>query len=437
MNSVGERLRQARLARGLTQEQLARGGAAQGFISRVGCTRATTSLAALRLMAERLVLPLGHFTGDHTPLELTYLRKGAELAVKAKEPAQALAMVDEAGPLARTANERAALERIRGTALDALHRPPHALNRRPAARVALQTAAADAPPDDPELNGAIYTEIGTVLNEQEQFNFAVEAGRRALHWLERAKHADPALRSRVLTNLGRSCWALGQLEQAHGFSLQALEAATDAESLLRIANAHMALGITARAKGLLDEAIEHCNRALEIHARIKQERAANRVLNNIGDVHYAAGRKAEAWDAQSRSLLRARELSDDFEVGVAAGALARYALDAGKDAEALQLARESQRASERSQDHLHQALAAAIEGAAAERLGHPWIAVRRLNPRTRLLVDRAAAGKLSEVCAMYADVLRRRGEQDRAFAVMRMAAERDFSKLPGLLKAGW
>ena len=429
MNSVGERLRQARLARGLTQEQLASGLATKGFISQVERNRATPSLAKLRLMAERLGLPLGHFTGDRSPLELSYLRKSAQLAIKAGEPDRALHLLEEAAAHTMTANERADLQRISGMALDALHRLPEAL-------VAHQTAAAAAPPDDPELNGAIYAEIGTVLNQQEQFNSAVEAGLRALQWLERSKHADPALRSRVLTNLGRSCWSLGQLEQAHAFHTQALEAATDAESLFRIANAHMALGITARAKGQLDAAIEHCNRALEIHARIKQERAANRVLNNIGDVHYAAGRKAQAWDFQHRCLRRAREIADDFEIGVAAGELARYALEAGEEADALEFARESQRASERSKDHLHQALAAAIEGAAAEKLGHKKLADRQFRAATTMLIERNAAGKLSEVCAMYADILRSRGENDRAFAVMRMAVARDFSKLPVLLKTG-
>ena len=429
MNSVGERLREARLSRGLTQAQLARGLATKGFISQVERNRTTPSLAKLRLMAERLGLPLGHFTGDTSPLELSYLRKSAELAIKAQEPERAIALVEEGLRFPGTANERADLLRIKGLALEALGRLPEAIS-------ALQLAASTAPPDDPELNASIYAEIGYVLQTQEQFNAAMEANLRALSWLHRSRHADPALRARVLNNLGRSSYALGQLEASDGYLQRALDAALDAESLLRIANAHMALGISARAIGDLDRALEHCNRALELHSRIGQHRAANMVLNNLGDVHYAAGRKREASEFQLRCLVRAREMHDDFEVGVAAGELARYALEERRTRDAVALARESQQAAARSGDHLHQAVSAAIEGMAAERLGHPTIANRKFRTALQLLAERNAAGKLAEVCAMYADLLRVRGDQNRAFAFMRMAAERDFNKLAALLKPG-
>ncbi|HVH64847.1 MAG TPA: helix-turn-helix transcriptional regulator, partial [Candidatus Acidoferrum sp.] len=105
MNSVGERLRQARLARGLTQEQLAQGLATKGFISQVERNHATPSLAKMRLLAERLGLPLGDLTGERPPLELSYLRKSAELAVKAGEPERALSLAAEAASHATTADE--------------------------------------------------------------------------------------------------------------------------------------------------------------------------------------------------------------------------------------------------------------------------------------------------------------------------------------------
>jgi HTH-type transcriptional regulator, quorum sensing regulator NprR len=426
MNSVGERLREARLAKGLTQEQLARGLATKGFISQVERNHATPSLAKLRVIAERLGQPLSYFVPDRPPQVITLLRKSAQLAVRADDPTQALAILTEAVGLPATANERADLARIRGVALSELRRNQEALST-------LQDAAATAPIDDAELNASIYVEIGTVLQIEERYNAAIEASRRALDWLDRCHHADPELRARVLTNLGSCSFRLGQHSAAMTYFLRALDAATDAESLLRIANAHMALGVAARAVGELDRALEHCYRALELHSRIRHERTANRVLNNLGDVHYAAGRKREAAELQRQCLERARELKDDFEIGVSAGALARYALDDGKAAEALALALEGQEAASRSGDHLHQARAAAIEGAAADRLGRTRQAKLRYRDAFKLLAERNAASELAEVSMMYAESLRHRGEDDRAFAFMRMAAERDFTKLQALL----
>ena len=61
------------------------------------------------------------------------------------------------------------------------------------------------------------------------------------------------------------------------------------------------------------------------------------------------------------------------------------------------------------------------------------MAQRRFSDALKMLADRSAASELAEVSMMYAEGLRRRGENDRAFAFMRMAAERDFTKLAALL----
>src|SRR5260370_40755802 len=117
MNSVGERLREARLARGLTQEQLAKGLATKGFISQIERHRANPSLAKLRLMAERLQLPLGHFTGDRSPMEVTYLRNSAELAAQTTEPARARALEEAAGSPPTPRSERPHLRLIPAASL--------------------------------------------------------------------------------------------------------------------------------------------------------------------------------------------------------------------------------------------------------------------------------------------------------------------------------
>jgi len=426
LNSVGERIREARQARGLTQAQLARGIVTKGFICQVERNRAMPSLPKLQIIADRLGLALDDLVGEHRSTDLTYLAKSAELAVKAGEPARAVELAEEAVSLATSASERANLHRIRGTALDAMGEADSALK-------AYQTAAATAPPDDLELNAAIWVEIGTVLELRERFNAAIEANLRALEWLDRCRHAEPALRPRVLVNLSRVESTLGQADRAMEHAQLALMAATDSESLFRIANAHMALGILAREAGQLERAVEHCNRALDLHRRIGHEQIANRILNNLGDVHFAAGRVEEATDYQTRCLLRARQIHDSMAVAVTAAELARYALLEGDFQSALPYAREGREAAHAVEDHVREAVAGAYEARALFGLGRHKLAERLFRRSLRQLDQREALAKLAHVCSLYSDVLRQRGEVDRAFAFLRMASERDFKQLPGLV----
>jgi HTH-type transcriptional regulator, quorum sensing regulator NprR len=426
-NSVGDRIREARQARGMTQAQLGRGVATKGFISQIERDRARPSLPKLQVIAARLGLAIDELVGQRPTAELAYLVKSAELAVRAGEPARALELADEATASVVTTSQRATLHRIRGMALDAMGRWDEALRSH-------QAAAATAPPDDPELNAAIYVEIGTVLQLQERFNAAIEANLRAIDWLDRCQHAEPSLRPRALTNLAMESYSLGQMEPAMEYSQRALSAASDAESLFRIANAHMVLGVAAHDAGDLDAALEHSSRALEMHRRIGQEQIANRILNNLGDVHFAAGRREEARACQRQCLTRARQLHDAYEVAVAAAELARYALVDCDYEQASALAREAKRAAVVARDHVREAVGLAYEARALAGLGDARGADRLFKRAFRLLADRDAVAKLAHVCALYGEVLRERGQVDRAFAILQMASERDFKRLASLTR---
>jgi len=429
MNSLGERLKAARIAQGLTQERLAAGVATKGFISQVEHNQTTPSLPRLRLLAERLGRPLSYFLDSAPPPgDAEYLMKAAELATKAGEARRALALLDEIAEDELAADERADARRLRGVALRAAGRHSHGLRT-------LQEAAALAPADHPAVGAAIYAEIGAALGEEELFNPSVEASLRALKWLDESRHPDLDVKARVLTNIAKCWYALGRTAEAATYFEEALAVATDGEILVRMAKAHMALGITARAMGQLQAAKQHCDQALALHKRLGQERVANEILNNLGDVYYAQGNVGEARRLQQQCLERGRRLKEYTAVAAAAAELARYALAEGKLGEAIDLSVEARQAAEEAGSHVFQARALGLEGMAADRQGRHAIADRAFRRACDILRGRGALAELAETCARYSNVLRERGDTAGAFAFLQMAYTRQFDGLVTSLRA--
>ena len=422
MNSIGSKLKEARVARGLTQQQLAQGVASKGFVSLVERNLLNPSLPKLRLLADRLGRPLAYFVQDLPDQDVDYLRKTAELTIRANEANRALKVVEEAAGLPMTANQLADLERLRGMAL-------LATGRRAKALASLYRAAELAPPDDPELNASIFAELGAALGSGERFSASLEVNLRALKWLDRSKHGDPDLRARLLTNLANDSFRLGDTAGAIEYLEQALVVATDAESLLRLANAHMGLGIAERAAGNLAQAIGHCDKALNIHRRIGQPKIANQILHNLGEAYFAAGDLPQAMRCQTQCLDRARQFNDAGAIAAATTELARYALHEGRIDDAVTLARAGQAAAIKAHDHLFQAVALALEGRALEKQGRERRADRLFRQAFTLLLERRAVSKMAELAAMYSELLRERGRHEAALEFMQMAYQRDFRRL--------
>jgi len=192
------------------------------------------------------------------------------------------------------------------------------------------------------------------------------------------------------------------------------------------------MGITARAAGDVLEAIKHCDRALNIHRRIGQQKIANQILSNLGDAYFASGDLGQARRYQAECLDHARQDNDAATIAAATTELARYALSEGALEDALRLARDGQAASIKAHDHLYEATALAIEGCVLEKQGNPAAADQVFERAFAVLLEREAAGKLAELTAMYSEILRGRGRHEAALRFMRMAYERDFRQLRGL-----
>jgi tetratricopeptide (TPR) repeat protein len=273
--TVGERLRRLRLARGLSQRQLSSPGVSYAYISRIEAGTRQPSVKALRKLAAKLAVSPEYLeTGvDLAPREDRELRlAAAEVELRLTEDSaeaerdlrRLLEEARDAGDSSVAARAQAAL------GLAALRRGDN-----PTAIAELESALGSSefsPSRDPEpygLLGRAYVVVGEPAK-------AVELLERCLEAVERESPENAATHVRFALYLGYTLSDMGELPRARAIVSEALSRAEGLDDSYMRARLHWSQARLAAASGDPRTALDQLRRAVAILEATEDSRQLGR-----------------------------------------------------------------------------------------------------------------------------------------------------------------
>jgi tetratricopeptide (TPR) repeat protein len=422
---LGDRLRQLRVAAGMTQTELAGQRFSKEYVSQIerGKTRPTQETIewlALRLNVDPGYLASGVSTDDRGRVEASLAR--AEALTRAHRTDEALEEFITAGSLvritgsveleARTLTGEAWARVLAGdarTGLDLLTR----------ARVIVEG------PGFSDLDRAdVLFRLGVCRYRLQSISTALALLTEALALAERSELPADHLRSEILGWRSRCYRRQRDLEAAREDVERALELSQGIDDRRSVANTYFQASLVAERLGHLVRARSYAERARALYEQLEDEVHVGRLLNNLGGLNHLLGKSDDAVENLKAAFAVALEQGTDSDAATAAGSLARVHLDRGEHSDAERLAREALKFLGDRADY-------ATEIAGSQQvLGRALLEQGRLDEAEEWFTRADAMAEQSEspshrasVWVAQGDLASRRGEDRAAARLYRRAAE--------------
>ena len=305
LKKLGERLREARIALGLSQAQLGAPYFTRAHVSAIELGKIRPAMRSLEHMARKLDKPASYFLDD---ADVERARAERELEIgsipglltftSAPDGLRRAEKLLDAGNL--SVREACRLRLYAGSALNLVHRGREAIR----ALTIAQRLAGEL--GDEPLARAADHQLAVATRIAGNPRGAREMLEALLRRIDNAKPPDQLLRLRVLITLGGCAQDLGEPQAATTYYQQALEWSSEVGDLARIAFIHQGLGNAFRALGDHDAAAGHYQKALA-SAELGKDLVGVLIMRNALAVIAAdAGRIEAAYEHVARAIEIAR-----------------------------------------------------------------------------------------------------------------------------------
>ncbi len=407
--ALGRRLREARVAAGVSQVALAFPGCSAAYVSRIEAGARVPSLQVVRELAARLGVPERYLThGDTGPADpAAALLRDAELALRLDHVEEAASLYARAAELARAVPDRARAVAGLGQVLYRRDDLAGAIER--------LEQALDL---DPELwDHAALDTLGRAYFRSGETEAAIALFRRALERAER-EH-DPAAQLRFAVLLANALSDVAAFAEAAQLLARIVEDARGGDPL-ELARVHWTQARLHTQQADHEAAARHARRALELLDFTEHQQYRARAHHVLGFAELDAGRPEEALRVLEQGLALLGEQGTEHDRAQFHLEIARalVQLDRLEEAAALamQTAAEYRSGAPLNVGRAYATLADAFAGRGEdERAAELYeLAIEILaEPPTRYLAD---------ALARYGELLERLGRTELAFAVYKRGA---------------
>ena len=423
--ALGERVRQLRIARGLTQTELAGERFSKEYVSQIerGKTRPTAETVewmAGRLGVDATFLEIGVSSSERERVESIIAR--AETAIEAGEHEGVAAELDALGPaLAAVAAPELELRSLLASSwahmyLGDIRKAIELLER---ARGIVEV------PSFTDLDrGEVLYRLACCRYKLSSISTAVALFSQALELVERSGLPADRLRSHIYGWRSRCYRRQRDWEAAREDVERALELAEGVNDRRTMANAYFQASLVAERTGHWVVARSYAEKAKSIYEELRDQSNVGKLLNDIGALNFLLGRPEEAIRYLKDSFKALIDVGEDTDAARVISSLAQVHLRTGKVELAEEQARQALDMLEGRVDHLDEI------GNAQLVLGRALLEQDRLEEAEELFASAessfdqlSSASHRAAAWIAQGDLAGRRGDDHRASRLYRRAAE--------------